>query len=224
VAPATTEGFAGVTAIDSRPAVDPVPDKLTVCGLLLPLSVTVNVPVRAPTTVGVKVTLIEHRVPAFTELPQVLVSAKSPVVEMLVIASADARLLASVTESGLLVVPTVRLVNVSLVTDRVTALTPVPLSAMVCGLLLALSVTVTVPLSAPVTAGLKVTEIVQLFPAETELRQVFVSANPALAPMLVINRVALPVLDKVTFLVELVDPTTTFPKLKLVAESDAVCA
>lgn len=36
----------------------PVPFRLTVCGLLPPVSVTVSVPVRAPNVVGVKVTEI----------------------------------------------------------------------------------------------------------------------------------------------------------------------
>ena len=224
IAPAPTEAFEGVSAIESRPAVDPVPDRLTVCGLLLPLSVTVSVPVRAPTTVGVKVALIVHLVPAATELPQVLVWAKSPTVETLVIASAVVRLLESVTESGLLVVPTVLLANVSLVTDKVTALTPVPLVAIACGLSLALSVMVTVPLYAPVTVGLKVIEIVHFAPAATELPQVLVCAKFALATTLVTDKAALPVLVNVTFLAALVDPMTAFPNLRLLVESEAVCA
>jgi hypothetical protein len=212
-----------VTAIESKPAVDPVPDRPTVCGLLLPLSVTVSVPVREPTLVGVKVTLIVHRTPAATELPQVFVWAKSPTTETPVIASAVVRLLASVTESGLLVVPTVRLVNVSLLVDKVTALMPVPTRAMVCGLLLALSVMVTAPLYAPVAVGLKVTEMVHLAPAETELPQVLVSMKFALATMLVIDSATLPVLVNVTFLMAPVDPFTTLPKLRVVGESATVC-
>ena len=85
VAPALKLGFAGVTAMESKPAVVPVPERLVVCGLLLALSLTVRVPLRAPTTVGVKVTLTVHLPLLASELPQVLVWAKSPLAAMLVI-------------------------------------------------------------------------------------------------------------------------------------------
>jgi hypothetical protein len=55
-----------------------VPERLAVCGLLVALSVTVNVPLRAPAAVGVKVTLIVQFAPAATLAPQLLVWAKSP--------------------------------------------------------------------------------------------------------------------------------------------------
>ena len=42
------------------------------------MSVTVNVPLRAPVAVGVKVTLIVQFAPAATLEPQLLVCAKSP--------------------------------------------------------------------------------------------------------------------------------------------------
>jgi hypothetical protein len=51
----------------------PVPERLAVCGLLVALSVTVNVPLRAPAAVGVKVTSIEQLAPAATLAPQLLV-------------------------------------------------------------------------------------------------------------------------------------------------------
>ena len=73
---------------------------------------------------GVKVVLMLHCCPAATELPQVLVWAKSPVTEMPVTPSAVVRLLVRVTESGLLVVPIVRLVKVSWVAERVTEFIP----------------------------------------------------------------------------------------------------
>jgi len=52
--------------------------------------------------------------------------------------------------------------NAKVEADKVTGTTPVPLKEEVWGELGALSVTVKVPLSAPVTRGVKVTEIVQL--------------------------------------------------------------
>jgi hypothetical protein len=57
------------------PAATPVPDRVTVCGLPVALSVTVIVPGWLPVAVGVKVTLMEQLVPAATEAPQVLVWA-----------------------------------------------------------------------------------------------------------------------------------------------------
>jgi hypothetical protein len=56
----------------------PVPERLTVCGLPVALSEMLTAAVRAPVAAGVKVTLIEQLPLAATELPQVLVWAKSP--------------------------------------------------------------------------------------------------------------------------------------------------
>ncbi len=56
----------------------PVPLRLTVCGLVVALSVMLKVAERLPGAVGVNVTLIVQVALAATELPQVLVSAKSP--------------------------------------------------------------------------------------------------------------------------------------------------
>ena len=74
------------------PGATPVPVKLAVCGLPLALSVTVKVPVRVPVAAGANVTLIVHLLPAASELPQLLVWAKSPlsapVMAMLLIESA----------------------------------------------------------------------------------------------------------------------------------------
>jgi len=54
-------------------ATTPEPFRLTVCGLLLALSLMVSEPEAVPATVGVNVTEIVHFFPALTELPQVLV-------------------------------------------------------------------------------------------------------------------------------------------------------
>jgi hypothetical protein len=55
-----TEAFRGATEMEVRLATVPVPARLTVCGLVLALSVTVSVPLDAPSCVGVNVTLIMH--------------------------------------------------------------------------------------------------------------------------------------------------------------------
>ena len=51
----------------------PVPERLTVCGLPLALSVMLTEAVRLPLAAGVKVTLMVQLLPAATELPHVLV-------------------------------------------------------------------------------------------------------------------------------------------------------
>ena len=53
----------------------PVPDRVTLCGLLEALSVTTTVPAFVPVAVGVKVTEIVQFAPAATEVPHVLVWA-----------------------------------------------------------------------------------------------------------------------------------------------------
>jgi hypothetical protein len=160
-----------------------------------------------PVDCGVKVTLIVHLLEAGTEVPQVLVWAKFPVMVMLVMVRAVALLLAKVAVNGALVVPTVVVGNVNEVGETVTPVTPLPLKLTVCGLLLALSVTVTVPVACPVLVGLKVTEIAQLLPAFTELPQVLVSAKGPEMVMLVMVRVAVPVFARVILRAALVVPT-----------------
>jgi hypothetical protein len=65
-----------------------VPERLTDWGLSVALSVKLTAALRVPLAAGVKVTLIVQLVPAGTELPHVLVWAKSlalvPVSAMLV--------------------------------------------------------------------------------------------------------------------------------------------
>ena len=67
-----------------------------------------------------------------------------------------------------------------------------------CGLPLALSVTIIVPVCVPVDVGVKVTLMVHCPPAVTEVPQVLVSAYCALAAMLLMLSEAVPVLVSVT--------------------------
>ena len=66
-------------AVD-RLAVGPVlvPVRVTICGLPTALSVIAREALRVPGAVGANVTLIVQLPPAATELPQVLVTLKSP--------------------------------------------------------------------------------------------------------------------------------------------------
>ena len=54
-----------------------MPDSATVCGLPLALSVMLSAAVRAPRAEGVNITAIAQLAPAATELPHVLLCAKS---------------------------------------------------------------------------------------------------------------------------------------------------
>ena len=93
--------------------------------------------------------------------------------------------------------------NVREVGERAAeAATPVPAKLAVCGLPLALSVTISVALRAPVVVAVKVTLIVQLPPAATIEPQLFVCAKSALlvpvTAMPLIDNDAVPELDRVT--------------------------
>jgi hypothetical protein len=91
-----------LTAGAGRP---PVPVRVTICGLPGALSAIVKVPVRLPLAVGVKVTGIWQASPAATEVPQLLVCAKSPEIEIAML-SAALPALYNPTVSAALVVPT----------------------------------------------------------------------------------------------------------------------
>jgi hypothetical protein len=98
---------------------------------------------------------------------------------------------------------------------------PVPLRRIVCGLPVALSVRVIVPLRVPGAVGLKVTLIVQFAPAARVKPQSFVSPKFALATMFVMLRVAVPELVSVTGRGWLVCPTSSVPKPKVAADKAA---
>jgi len=96
-----------VIEIETKPARVPEPDRPTVCGLVLALSVKVKVPVRAPKAVGVNVTEIVQVAPAANVLGgngQFDVCTKSPEAEIPEIVSATAWLFFRVMLFALLVV------------------------------------------------------------------------------------------------------------------------
>jgi len=89
---------------------------------------------------------------------------------------------------------------------------PVPLKLTVCGLPLALSVSVRLPERLPVAAGVNVTLITQLLLAATgvlvvQVVPLAVTAKSPVAAMLVKVRDAVPLLVTVTALAALVVPT-----------------
>jgi hypothetical protein len=153
-----------------------VPVSGTVCGLPAALSMMVKVPMRVPAAVGVNVTLIVQLAPAASGVAGGVIgqgvalglAAKSPDAAMEMIVRGPVPVLVSVTVCAALVVFSVWLPNVRLVGARVTAgvgIAPIPLSAMSCELVLVLSVSCNVAVSAPTTVGLKVTLTVQVLVA-----------------------------------------------------------
>src|SRR5205823_2776797 len=132
---------------------DALPICASVCGLPPALSATDSVPVRAPEAVGVKVTLMEQLAPAAKvaglvahAFAPVLVAAKSPEAANELMVKAAVPVLVKVTVIGALVVASSWLPKSRLMGANPTAgAVPFPLSATVCGLPLALSVTNSVP-------------------------------------------------------------------------------
>ena len=95
-----------------------MPFSATVWGLFEASSVTVIDPVLIKGAVGAKVILIVHVSPAASEVPQVSVSAKSPLAEMLAMFSGVFLSFVKVVICAALLLPTARLANVRLPCDN----------------------------------------------------------------------------------------------------------
>jgi len=201
----------------------PVPERLTVCGLPLALSVMLTEAVRLPLAAGVKVTLMVQLAPPATEPPQVLVCAKSlalaPVSAMLVMFSVVPPLFVSVAAWALLVLPSAWLANVMLGGDKfaVGCATPVPDSEMLIVEFHQVLVTIDrVPVTLPPTAGANSTLKVAL----SKRFRVRGNTGPLMlkpAPVTVAWETVSgrnPVFVRVTPWVRLV-PAVTLPKLRL---------
>src|SRR5207237_1230355 len=147
------------------PGAVPLPVSATVCGLPPALSATDSVPVRAPEAVGVKVTLRSEVRRAGKDaglvgqaFEPVLVGAKSPEAAKEMMVKAAVPVFVSVIVIGALVVASSWLPKSRLMEDNPTSGdVPFPLSATVCGLPLALSVTNSVPVRILEAVGVKVT-------------------------------------------------------------------
>src|SRR5437899_5808623 len=107
-------------------------------------------------------------------------------------------------------------------------LTPVPGSVTFCGLPAALSVMLSAAVRVPLDVGLKVTLMLQLAPAASEMPQALVCAkSPALVPviaMLLMVKLVVPVFLSVTDLATLVVPIACVEKVRLVGDNVAVGA
>src|SRR5216684_1992106 len=146
---------------------------------------------------------------------------------MLVIVSVAVPLFVSVTACAALVVPMLWPTKVRLVGDTLAVVPvplPVPVRLTVCGLPVALSVIVRVPLLVPEAVGVNVTLIVQLDPADTADPQLFVCPKSPLVEMRLTLRNAVPVLLNVTVWAPLVVPTVWLAKVSVVGETLVVDA
>lgn len=193
-----------------------MPESGADCGLFAALSVTLTAALRVAATAGVNVTLIVQLAPAarvFEPVGQVFVCAKlaefAPVIVMPLMLSAALPLLVRVMLFAGLVLPTLTLPKLRLVGLSVTAgavgFCPVPLKAMACGLLAALSAMLTLAVREPVADGVNVTLMVQVPPGASvagPIGQVLVWAkSPGFVPpgaMLLMVSAAVPLLVRVT--------------------------
>ena len=152
-----------VSVVGVMVAVAPVPspNNVAVCGLPGASSAIETMAELEPVVFGVNVTVITHPLPAVRADPHVLTCEKlellDPVMVMPVMFSVTVRLFVTVIDWGLLVVVLICSGNDRPAGASVTAETPVPVSATVCGLLPALSKMFSVAVREFIAVGLNVT-------------------------------------------------------------------
>src|SRR5580704_4216745 len=149
----------------------PLPERPTVCGLPVALSVMTTVPVRAPTAVGVNTTLILQvagGVRNASVVQPLLVTRQSPLsTTRSMVTGRFPVLVTTIVSARALVCPTAWSAKSSeagvmvMVSDVAT---PVPDNEKLCGLADVLSVMVTVPERTPAAVGEKVTRTLQAPP------------------------------------------------------------
>jgi hypothetical protein len=174
-----------------------------------------------PATVGLNVTPTVQFAPAPTVEPQVLDATANP---WLAATLLNVRLVlvrfVSVTFFTELVAPTVTVPKFNEFVESVTGAMPVPERLTVWGLFPALSVKVKVPAADPVAVGENVTPTAQCAPAATLVPHVLLAiANGPVVATDVIDSVTDCALVSVTVLVELVAPTTTELKFRLLVDT-----
>ena len=178
----------------------PSPDRVMDCGLAGALSEMVMAPALGPAAVGVKVTEIVQVAFLAKLVPQVSVSAKSPLALMLVNISVALPTLVTVTLCLLLVAPTNWFPKGKAVAERLMAGpngVPVPVRLTDCGLSPALSMTTREPTRVPVAVGVNVTLMEQDALAARVAGQVEAVNSPVAMTPVMFN-VSLPELVSVT--------------------------
>jgi hypothetical protein len=168
----------------------PVPDRLIVCGLPAALSMIVTAPVWVPVAVGENVTLIAQEPLTGIELiVQLLFCPNGTLAAIVVTVSGKVPVLVTVTVWGELGVLIAWFAKARLADDRLTTgagAKPVPVKPICCGLPMALSLIVTVPVMVPPAVGENVMLIVQLAAAASVdglMGQLFVCEYCELATM-----------------------------------------
>jgi hypothetical protein len=224
---------------EAAAVLDPMPASDTICVPGVAESLSVSVAVRVPVALGVKAILIAQLAPAdkvLGSVPQVFVWPKSmefvPPIAIPPSVRAALPVFVSVTDCAALTVPVAWLANVSVDADRVAAgaaveveMPPVPDSATVWVLGVAVSLMVSVAARVPTALGVNVTLMVQLPPAARLLGRVpqvfvcpkFVGFVPPIVRLLIVIA-AFPVLDKVTDFAALVVPVCWFANVSVVTD------
>ena len=239
VLPIVTETqFRAVGLTDALPEVvaTAVPVNATVCGVFIAESVKLSVALRVPAAVGLKTTEAEQLAAAARLVPQVFDEMlKSPAFvpprpTLLIVIDALVPF-ASVDEMAALLDPTLTLPNETedgLAVTVPLGATAVPVNAIVCGLLLAESVKLSVAVRAPVVVGLNSTFAVQLAEAASVDPQVslYILKSPGFAPpsatVLIVIDAGLPFVRVTTFCAPAF-PTVTDTQFKVVGDTDT-CA
>ena len=122
--------------IEVNPESVPMPDRISVCGLVLASSETVSVPVSVSNVVGVNLIDTEQLAPApsvFGENGQLEVCTKLSVAEMLAIVKGTVWLFLIVTLFAALTVFNIWLAKDRLVGDNATGVVPLPVNCSDCG-------------------------------------------------------------------------------------------
>ena len=164
----------GLSATSGTPI--PMPLRVIVFGLLAASLVITTLPVRMPTAVGEKVTLIVQFAACASVEPQVVVWAKSPFATMPAMLSTAPPGFVKVIGWTALVVPMFWPArDIDVVLSDTAPPCPVPLRPMICGLSNASSVMVTVPVRVPVAVGANVILSVQKPPAPSPEPQLCVT-------------------------------------------------
>ena len=118
----------------------PVPVRVEVCGLLVALSDTCNVPVSVPVEVGTNSTsMVQLALDVSFDLQVVDETLNGPLVEIEMSFRITLWLFFSVNAFAALCDPTLVVANVAVAGVNVACASPVPDSETVCGLLVALS-------------------------------------------------------------------------------------
>ena len=205
----------------------PVPVRVTVCGLPAALSVMLTRPLTVPILVAVNTTPIWQLLPGASELAQSGgVAVGLTVVRLNGVATAMLLRMRLAKPVLVMVMNWLALVVLRVCAPKVSAAgamampgtalaEPVPVRAMVCGEPGALLTTLMLPLRAATVSGVKVMLMAQVPPAligGVAIGQVLVNPKSPLLVMLLMVRLAVPLLVSVTTVAGLVVLTVRLPK------------